>query len=151
MKTTLTAIVCLLTVLSASPALAYSRDSQGYSVTAGEADAEASAPEDAYDDDPKGAEESIVGDTGHESGGGAIGVVIGGYLLLTVGGLAAIAGSTIVAATDHNVLGASMAGGGAAASLIGTLMITLGHRSYAVGPAIDPKNGTYGVVLAKRF
>ena len=50
-------------------------------------------------------------------------MVIGGYLLLTVGGLAAIAGSTIVAATDHNVLGAS----------------------------IDPKNGTYGVVLAKRF
>ena len=78
-------------------------------------------------------------------------MVIGGYLLLTMGGLAAIAGSTIVAATDHNVLGASMAGGGAATSLIGTLMITLGHRSYAIGPAIDPGSGTYGVVLAKRF
>ena len=51
----------------------------------------------------------------------------------------------------RNVTGACIAGGGAALSLVGTLMITLGHRNYALGPAVDPKSGTYGVVLAKRF
>jgi len=141
MKSSIVSTVCVLLMLISMPAFGYSRDNQGYGGVQQEgAQAEASkAPKDAPDED------------WDDYGGGPSGMMIGGYVLLAVGGAAAIAGSTIVATTDKDVLGACVAAGGGAMSLAGTLMITLGSRSYAIAPAVDPKSGTYGLALASRF
>lgn len=127
-------------LLLPSVACAYSRDSQGY--TQGR-------PEGVQSEDEA---RPAPADRGEETGQGMSSSHIWGYVLLTVGGMAAIAGSTMIAATDEDVIGACVSGGGAAMALAGTLLITFGsHGGYAAGPSIDPKSGTYGVVLARRF
>ena len=144
MKTTLSAVICIVTILFSSPALAYSRSTQGYG--------EAQETIQVQDEQEAKDEGEDFKDWEKGSGGGKSGTVIWGYVLLSVGGIATIAGSTIVGATDHNIMGASIAAGGAALSLGGTLMIMLGSRGgYAVGPTVDPKRGNYGIVVAKRF
>lgn len=152
MKMKLTALVTLFSMLAAPAALAYDRTESGYRSAEAEEE-ETPLPRDFEDKSIEEIERDIYRRQ-HEEGEvhGPGGTIIGGYVLLALGGVTAIAGSTIIAATDHNVLGVSLAGGGAALSLAGTLMITLGsHGGYAVGPSVDPKRGAYGVVLAKKF
>jgi hypothetical protein len=80
------------------------------------------------------------------------GVVTAGYVFLGVGGLAAIAGSTIIAMGNHNTMGVVVGGSGAAVSLAGTLMILLGGQGgYALAPVIDPGRKSYGMTLAANF
>lgn len=148
MKIKLAAVICMLTMLITQTAVAYSRGAQGYGSTqAEEEDVEivADTEEEPYRDIPEESEEA-------PEMPGMSGTAIMGYVLLAIGGMGAIAGSTIITASDKNTLGAIILGSGAALSLAGTLMITLGgHSGYAVGPAVDPKSNTYGVVVAKRF
>ncbi len=150
-------IFCLATILFSPAAFAYDRSNQGYSVAqADDEEYQAGVPPDdegvSEEKKAKDIEREIYEGSGGGDGGGRSGAVIGGYVLIAVGGMAAIAGSTIIAATDKNVLGASIAAGGAAMGLAGSLMIMLGSRSgYAVGPAVDPSSGSYGLALAKRF
>jgi hypothetical protein len=152
MKFKLAAFVCIITMLVTQTAMAYSRSSQGYGSTQAGTEEEAEEVEivsdtddESYRDIPEESEEA-------PEMPGMSGTAIMGYVFLALGGMGAIAGSTIITASDKNTLGAIILGGGAALSLAGTLMITLGgHRGYAVGPAIDPKTNTYGVVVAKRF
>ncbi|MFA4974163.1 MAG: hypothetical protein WC683_16255 [bacterium] len=140
-------ILCILTLTIPSVAGAYKRDARPYQESAAE-EPHADEGTQPADDDIRRKTEEIE----KEGGGGMGGMAIMGYALITVGSMAAIAGSTILAATDKNLLGASISGGGAAMALAGTLMVTLGSRgSYAAGPAIDPATGTYGVMVAKRF
>ncbi len=139
----LIAIMAILTMLITSTAYAYKSDE--YKSSDIEEEQTDTQEETANDQEGEIADEEEYPD------GGASGVMIGGYVLLAVGGLAAIAGSTILSTTDKTVLGASLSAGGAAAGLAGSLMIIFGSRTYAVGPTIDPKSGTYGVALAKRF
>ena len=149
MKFKLAAVICIFTMLVSSTAFAYSRGSQGYGEIQAEetdvgAQTQAEPDEEPYQDIQETEEMPEVP--------GMSGTQIGGYVLITLGGLAAIAGSTIITATDKDILGASILAGGAAMSLGGTLMIMLGGRGgYAVGPAVDPKRGSYGVLVAKRF
>ncbi len=151
MEIRLAAIICMFTMLVSQTAMAYSRGAQGY----GEIEAQGEEAQAEADIDTGAGEQppQDIQDEGEPPElPGMSGTVIGGYVLLTVGGLATIAGSTIITASDKNTLGAIVLGAGAATSLAGTLMIMLGsHSGYAVGPAVDPGSGTYGVVVAKRF
>jgi hypothetical protein len=136
-------ISCLLAFLMASPALAYRRDVQGQpaaSAAAGE------APEG--QPEPGQGQHPSDWDTGSPGGSGT---VTWGYVLLGVGGAAAIAGSTIVAATDKRTTGIIVGSAGATMSLVGTMMIMMGGRGYAVGPAVDPGSGSYGLAVAANF
>jgi len=146
MKFKLAAVICMFTMLVSQTAMAYSRGSQGYSpAEQGDVETSPEPEEEPYRDIPEESEEA-------PQMPGMSGTAIMGYVLLAIGGMGAIAGSTIITASDKNTLGAIILGGGAALSLAGTLMITLGgHSGYAVGPAVDPKTNTYGVVVAKRF
>ena len=148
MKFKLAAIICIFTMLFSSTAMAYSRGSQGYGHTQEEGvevEVEPEAEDKPYREIPEESEEA-------PKGPGMVGMAITGYVFLVLGGLGAIAGSTMITASDKNTLGAIILGSGAAMSLAGTLMITLGgHSGYAVGPALDPKSNTYGVVVAKKF
>lgn len=153
MKSKLAAIICIFTMLTSSSAFAYSRDSQGYGdVQAEEVEVETeieTQTETEIDEEPY---RDIQETEEPPEMPGMSGTVIGGYVLITLGGLAAIAGSTIISTSDKNTLGAIVLGGGAVMSLGGTLMIMLGSRGgYAVGPVVDPKGGAYGVMVAKRF
>ena len=145
MKIKFAAVICIFTMFVSSTAMAYSRGSQGYGPIQEEGvEAEPEAEDKPYRDIPVESEEAPTP--------GMSGMAITGYVFLVLGGLGAIAGSTMITASDKNTLGAIILGGGAALSLAGTLMITLGgHSGYAVGPAVDPKSNTYGVVVAKRF
>ena len=147
MKIKIAAIICIFTMFVSSTAMAYSRGTQGYGSTqAEEEEVEIVTDTDdkPYRDIPEESEEAPTP--------GMSGMAITGYVFLVMGGLGAIAGSTMITASDKNTLGAIILGSGAALSLAGTLMITLGgHSGYAVGPAVDPKSNTYGVVVAKRF
>jgi hypothetical protein len=146
MKIKLAAIICIFTMLVSQTAIAYSRSTQGYgSVEAEDVEAEPVPEEEPYRDIPVESEEA-------PEVPGMGGTAIMGYVFLSLGGMGAIAGSTIITASDKNTLGAIILGSGAALSLAGTLMIMLGgHGGYAVGPVVDPKSNTYGVVVAKRF
>jgi len=145
MKKTL-ATLCILTMLIPSIAGAYTRDSQGYSkdepqATEPQEGTEAPAGKDQGEEKP-----------GEDYGTGMSSSLIWGYVLITAGGLAAITGSTIIATGHNDVLGISLSSGGAAMALAGTLFITLGsHGGYAAGPSVNPKSGTYGIMVAKRF
>ena len=145
MKKTIS-IFSILIILIPSIAGAYSRQSQGYSTgTATEL-----RPDEEIEQDEGVRPEKRRPE--RERGPGMGSAHIWGYVLLTAGGMAAIAGSTIVVTTDQKILGAALSAGGAAMALTGTLLITLGsHSGYSMGPAVDPASGTYGVVLAKRF
>lgn len=155
MKKTIAAVISIVSLFTTTTVFAYDRANNGYSQTSPAAEeTEAAASTTNYED--KSIEEIEKDIYGHQreggGGGGLGGTMIGGYVLLALGGVTAIAGSAIVAATDHRTLGISLASGGAAMSLAGTLMITLGSRSgYSMGPTVDPKHGTYGLQLAKKF
>jgi len=139
-------IVSLILILIPSISGAYSRQSQGYSKSNGQ---EIRSAEDA--DDGVGMKQGRKMPD-EDYGPQRRSSHIWGYVLLTAGGMAAIAGSTIIATTDKKILGVSLSAGGAAMALTGTLLITLGsHGGYSMGPSVDPASGTYGVVLAKRF
>ncbi len=146
MKFKIAAVICIFTMLASSTAMAYSRDSQGYGRTQEEGvEVEPEADDKPYRDIPVESEEA-------PEVPGMSGTAITGYVFLVLGGLGAIAGSTMMTASDKNTLGAIILGSGAALSLAGTLMITLGgHSGYAVGPAVDPGSNTYGIVVAKSF
>jgi hypothetical protein len=145
MKFKLAAVICIFTMFISQAAMAYSRGSQGYGHIQEEGvEAEPEPDDKPYRDIPEESEEAPTP--------GMSGMAITGYVFLVLGGLGAIAGSTMITASNKDTLGAIILGGGAALSLAGTLMITLGgHSGYAVGPAVDPKSNTYGVVVAKRF
>lgn len=162
MKIKLAAVICMITMLVSSSAFAYSRDSQGYGGSDSES-REMPAEEEAEEmaeaeaimrDAPQEAEEKPYRDIQESEGEpdfGMSGMQIGGYVLVTIGGLAAITGSTMLSTSSHKTLGAIIMGSGAAMGLGGSLMIMFGGRSYAVVPRVDPKSGTYGVMLSKRF
>jgi hypothetical protein len=141
----LTAILCIMTLLFASTAYAYKSDVKQLSaVQAEDEETQGKAPEGKEEQKQKEGE-------GDYPEGGTSGMMIGGYVLIAVGGLAAIAGSTILTATDKDILGVSLSAGGGALGLAGSLMLIFGSRTYDIGPAVDLKNGTYGVRFAKRF
>jgi len=138
----LMAIICLLTMLLSSTAFAYKRDVPSNEPSEEEAPAQEyrqqQAPQQPYQ---------------YEESGGR-GVETMGYVFVALGGVAAITGSTLIAATDKNLAGAIVAGTGAALGLTGSLMIMLGaghHSYYGVSPTIDPSHNTYGLALAANF
>jgi len=151
MKNKAAAALCIFSILFPSSAFAYSRGSQGYGeIQAEETEVETGAQAETEAEEMPSGEIQETEEPPEVPG--MSGTVIGGYVLITVGGLAAIAGSTIITASNKDTLGAIVLGSGAAMGLAGSLMIMLGSRSgYAVGPAVDPASGTYGVVVAKRF
>jgi hypothetical protein len=152
MKMKLAAGICIVSLCATSTALAYDRSTNGYSSAQAETQDGASSTNFEGKSVEEIEKEIYSQERSGGGGGGPGGTMIGGYVLLALGGVTAIAGSAILAATDHRVLGISLASGGAAMSLAGTLMITLGsHSGYSMGPSVDPKHGTYGVVLAKKF
>jgi len=73
-------------------------------------------------------------------------LIITGYTISTVGGLAAIAGSIIVTAKpEKRVLGAAIGGAGLALGLAGGLITIIGYHKrggggydYSIAPAISP-------------
>ncbi|MFA5811777.1 MAG: hypothetical protein WC956_05545 [bacterium] len=140
----LISLICISMIFLASPAFAYKRDT-GPEPQGGQ-------QEGSTQQAPAQQSQASGDDYGYESGKGR-GLVIAGYVLLVAGGMAAIAGSTIAAASDnHRTLGAIVGGSGAAVSLAGTLMVVFGGSSgYALGPVIDPKHETYGLALAANF
>ncbi len=144
----LLAVTCVLTMLITSTAYAYKKDTYKSSNSSDILDIMEEQPE-APEDTP--GEKEGESDEEDYPNGGPSGMMIGGYVLIALGGMAAIAGSTILMTTDKNLLGASISAGGAAVGLAGSMMLIFGSRSVAVGPTIDPKTGTYGVMVAKRF
>lgn len=136
----LVAVCCLVTILFASPAFAYKRDAPAEDDSASESSEPpaTSWPVEGQEDEgpPK-----LPGN----------GTRIGGYILIFTGGLAAIAGSTIIATTHHNTLGICLDAGGAVMGLGGSLMLMLGSSGYAVGPRIDPARKSYGLAVAANF
>lgn len=137
MMSKLIACCCLLTILFASPAFAYKRDAPAKGDSETESPAESWPSESQEDEGPP----KLPGN----------GVRIGGYVLIFTGGLAAIAGSTIIATTHHNTLGICLDAGGAVMALGGSLMLMLGSSGYAVGPRIDPAHQSYGLTVARNF
>ncbi len=136
---TLAALCCLVTILVASPAVAYKRDAPAKD----DSTAESEAPPPSW-----------PAESGEDEGPPKLpgsGMRIGGYVLIFTGGLAAIAGSTIIATTHKNTLGICLDAGGAVMALGGSLMLMLGSSGYAVGPQIDPKTRTYGLAMAANF
>lgn len=125
----LVALLCLLTLFWALPASAYKRD-------ASLSDQEESSEEPAPVSPPSF---------------GVSGSHVAGYLMIGVGGAAAIAGSTIVATTHKNVLGASIGAGGAVLSLVGSLLLMMTPSGYALAPQIDPEHQSYGLAVAANF
>ena len=133
-----TAVICITTIVFASPAFAYKRDVQPKSDT----ETQEAPSQEQYKYDYK-----------YESGGGSgRGLMMAGYVCLALGGAAAIAGTTIVTATDKRLAGAIVGASGAALGLAGTLMIVFGGESgYGLGPSVDPSHGTYGLAMAGKF
>ncbi len=129
----LVALLCLLTLLWALPASAYKRD-------ASFPDQEESSEEPA--EQPASVSPPSFGVSGSH---------VAGYLMIGVGGAAAIAGSTIVATTHKNVLGASIGAGGAVLSLVGSLLLMMTPSGYALAPQIDPEHQSYGLAVAANF
>ena len=89
MKFKLAAVICIFTMLVSSTAFAYSRGSQGYGEIPAEetdvgAQTQAEPDEEPYQDIQETEEMPEVP--------GMSGTQIGGYVLITLGGLAAIAG-----------------------------------------------------------
>jgi hypothetical protein len=146
MKKSLISLVCIVAVLSATPAFAYKRDTGGVQTASGEGSAQQAPTTQA----PPAPWEQDSHDDSGSSGGG---MVTAGYVFLIVGGMAAIAGSTMIAASDnHRTSSAIIAGSGAALSLAGSLMIMLGGNSgYALAPSVDPSTKSFGVALAANF
>ena len=153
------AVICLMSILVPSSSFAYSRSSQGYSNVDSQ-EAEWQTTEGSKERSAEEAQRELEGKSEHQPPRAPEGelesrmstTAILGYVMITVGGLAAIGGSTILATTSKRTLGASIAAGGAAVGLAGSMMLMFGQRrTYGVSPAIDPESGTYGVVLAKRF
>lgn len=123
-----TAAICIVTILFASPAFAYKRDAK------------------------KGAPQQERQQGYNYDYGGGHGLMTMGYVFIALGGAAAIAGTTIVTATDKRLAGAIVGGSGAALGLAGTLMIIFGeHGGYALAPAIDPTHRSYGLAMAGKF
>lgn len=144
-----TAIICIAVIVFASPAFAYKRDVPSKKVTT----EESQAGEPVQKGDEEAAEEvqeTIEEDYSYQPRGS--GLVTTGYIFIGLGSAAAIAGSTIITATDKNITGAIISGGGAALALAGSMMILFGSREgYAVAPVVDPKSGTYGIAAAANF
>lgn len=132
-----TVAICAVTILFASPAFAYKRDVGPKNETETEEGAPQQQPEEYK----------------YESGGGGgRGLLTMGYVCIALGGAAAIAGTTIVTASDKHLTGAIVGGAGAALGLAGTLMIVFGEQSsYGVGPTVNPSHGTYGLAMAGKF
>ncbi len=81
------------------------------------------------------------------------GMITAGYVLLAAGSAAAIAGGTLITATNKDLTGAIISAGGAVMGLAGSMLIIFGSRSggYAVAPSVDPARGTYGLAMAGNF
>ena len=151
MSRILIAVAAILVAVSvvAAPAQAYKRDVPR-EPSAGQEEAPLPQPQHAPDEGQQETRERE--DEGMGAPPNGRGTVIGGYVLLTIGGLAAIGGSTMIAAMNNDTWGIIVSSSGAALSLGGTLMILLGQGSgYALGPQIDPAHQHYGLVLAKKF
>lgn len=135
------AFVCIFTFLAVSQVLAYKRD----------------VPKQQTQDETATEEPQQETKEKHEDysyGGGHSGMAIAGYIFIAMGSAAAIAGSTILTATDKNMTGAIVSASGAALGLAGTLFLVFGSHgsSYgAVGPAVDPAKDTYGLAFSGKF
>jgi hypothetical protein len=150
MNKPLISLICIIAVFAASPAFAYKRDMGSAQPATAEQQAPSAPETPAAPQAPW--DQGSGDDYGYGTDKGQ-GVVTAGYVLVIIGGMAAIAGSTLLAADDdQRTLGAIIGGSGAALSLGGSLMIAFGGQSsYAVGPRIDPATKSYGLAMAANF
>jgi hypothetical protein len=134
------ALTCIFMFLLASQALAYKRD------------VPKQTPDETTTEEPQ-PETKEAQYEDYSYGGGHSGMVIAGYVFIALGSMAAIAGSTIIAATDNNLTGAIVSGSGAALGLTGSMLLVFGsHGSeYGVSPSVDPANKSYGLAFSGNF
>lgn len=132
------AAACISTILFASPAFAYKRDIPPKAPTEESEEAPQQETEQEYK---------------YESGGHGGGLVTMGYVLIGIGGVAVIAGSTIITATNKRLAGTIIDAGGGVVALTGSMMVLFGSRSggYGLAPKIDPVHKNYGLIFAKNF
>ena len=134
------AIVCISAIFFASPAFAYKRDvpqKEGAEETTTEEYKPEQAPQPVF-----------------KTTSGGNGVETFAYVLIGLGGAAAITGSTFAVATNKRLTGAIIGASGAALGLTGSLMLLLGSSHggyYGLSPEVDPTHGTYGLAFAGNF
>jgi len=139
-------VICLLSVLFALPVYAYKRDVPSRETVTTEEEGGSTAGE------PQ--QEKIKEEDYSYGGGSGHGMVIAGYIFIGLGSAAAIAGSTILTATDKNLTGAIVSASGAALGLTGTMFLIFGSREesyYGLGPSVDPANKSYGLAFSGNF
>lgn len=134
------ALFIAASMLFASSAFGYKRDAPPKNDITAEEPNDEPAKEGSSDDESQ-----------HERKGE--GMITAGYVLLAAGSAAAIAGGTLITATNKDLTGAIISAGGAVMGLAGSMLIIFGSRSggYAVAPSVDPARGTYGLAMSGNF